>query len=292
MEKVLVVDDNPHNCELMSDLLTNWGYEVSTVDQGMEAIAVAGRDFPDIILLDVMLPGMNGFEVCHEIKTNPQTRDIPVIMLTVLNEVDDRIRGLKVGADYFMSKPFNYQELKFRLTALLQQKQRIDGMEEGQAVVDAFMAMMKLKDHQLYVHTCQVKEYCEKVSRVLLLSEKQHEQLLWAACLHDIGKVIDSSPSHPQTGREILSHLKMGSHVADLALRHHDPQPWISIELEILATVDCFVNLLSNLSDKQTCIEQLRQSSGQIGASAMVLAAIEQVLQDEQFLEKLTGRFK
>jgi putative two-component system response regulator len=292
MEKVLVVDDNPHNCELMHDLLTNWGYEVSTVDQGMEAIAAARRDSPDVILLDVMLPGMNGFEVCHEIKTNPQTRDIPVIMLTVLNEVDDRIRGLKVGADYFMSKPFNYQELKFRLAALLQQKQRIDSMEEGQAVVDAFLTMMQLKDRQLYAHTCQVRDYCEKVSRVLLLSEKQHERLLWAACLHDIGKVLDSSPSHPQAGWEILSRLKMGSHVADLTLRHHQPQPWASIELEILATVDRFVNVLSRLSDKQTCIEQLRQSSNQSGASAKVLAALEQVLRDEQFLETLTGRFK
>lgn len=292
MEKVLVVDDNPHNCELMSDLLTNWGYEVNTVGQGTEAIEVAGRDFPDIILLDVMLPGMNGFEVCHEIKTNPQTRDIPVIMLTVLNEADDRIRGLKVGADYFISKPFNYQELKFRLAALLQQKQRIDSMEEGQPVVNAFMAMMRIKDHQLYMHTCLVRDYCEKVSRVLLLTERQHERLLWAACLHDIGKVIDSSPSHPQTGQAILSHLKMGSHVADLALRHHEPQPWASIELEILATVDCFVNLLSHLSDKQACIEQLRQSSSRIGASAKALAAIEQVLRDEQFLEKLTGRYK
>ncbi|WP_066237276.1 response regulator [Anaerosporomusa subterranea] len=290
MEKVLVVDDNPHNCELMSDLLTNWGYEVNTVGQGTEAIVVAGRDCPDIILLDVMLPGMNGFEVCHEIKTNSQTRDIPVIMLTVLNEVDDRIRGLKVGADYFMSKPFNYQELKFRLSALLQQKQRIDSMEEGQAVVDAFLVMMKFKDPQLYMHTCRVKDYCAKVSRVLLLSEKQHERLLWAACLHDIGKVIDFSPSHPQTGREILSHLKMGSYVADLTLRHHDPQPWASIELEILVTVDRFESLLSH-HDKQA-IEQLRQLSSQIGVSAKVLAAIEQVLRDEQFCEKMTGRFR
>jgi putative two-component system response regulator len=292
MERVLVVDDNPHNCELMSDLLTNWGYEVNTVDQGMDAIAVARRDCPDIILLDVMLPGMNGFEVCHEIKTNPQTRDIPVIMLTVLNEVDDRIRGLKVGADYFMSKPFNYQELKFRVAALLQQKQRIDGMEEGQAVVDAFLAMMKRKDHQLYVHTCRVKEYCEKVSRVLLLPEKQHERLLWAACLHDIGKVIDSSPSHPQTGQEILSHLKMGSHVADLVLSHHEAYSWTCLEQEILATVDSFVNLLDSQLDKQACIEQLRQARRLIGSSEKVLAAIDQVLRDEQFLEKITGRLK
>ena len=111
------------------------------------------------------------------------------------------------------------------------------------------------------------------------------------ALLHDIGKVLDSSPSHPQTGREILSRLKMGSYVADLALRHHQPQPCASIELEILVTVDCFVNLLSRLSDKQTCIEHLRQSSNQSSASAKVLAALEQVLRDEQFLEKLTGRF-
>lgn len=292
MEKVLVVDDNPHNCELMTDLLTNWGYEVYTVGQGMEAIAFARRDFPDIILLDIMLPGMNGFEVCHEIKTNPQTCDIPVIMLTVLNEVDDRIRGLKVGADYFMSKPFNYQELKFRLAALLQLKQRIDCMEEGQAVVDAFLAMMKLKDQQLYMHTCLVKEYCDKVSRVLLLSEKQHQRLIWAACLHDIGRLIDCSATHPKTGREVLSHLKMGSYVADLTLRHHDSPPWTIIDLEILATVDQFVILLDSFPDKHICIEYLRKSNNQSITNARVLDALEQVLRDEQFLEKVTGIFK
>lgn len=290
MEKALVVDDNPYNCELMTDLLTNWGYEVRTVDQGTEAIKVAQRDCPDIILLDVMLPGMNGFEVCYELKTNPATRDIPVIMLTVLNEVDDRIRGLKMGADYFLSKPINYHELKFRVAALLKQKQRIDVMEEGHAVIIAFLTMLKLKDNGLYLHACKVRDYCEKVSRLFLLADKQHECLLWGACLHDIGKVFDSSPRHPETGREIVSCLKMGAQLSDLVFHHHDTKPWATVELEILVTVNRFANLLNYSPDKAACLEQLWQEISRGATSAKVIAALEQVLRDEQFMERLTRK--
>lgn len=291
MEKVLVVDDNIHNCELMLDLLTNWGYTAKAVYQGTEAIAAARDDCPDIILLDVMLPGMNGFEVCHEIKNNPQTCNIPIIMLTVLSDAEDRIQGLRVGADYFLAKPFNYTELKFRLTALLQQKQRIDTMEEGDAVVSAFLMMMKLRDNALYLHSCQVREYCEKVSRILLLSDRQHKRLCWAASLHDIGKVIDSSPRHSDAGRQITVNLKMGEWLSELIFHHHDIAPWHTVESEVLNSVDRFVNLFVNLPDKQKCLDRLRQDCEWGAASLQVVEALEQVLRDEQFMERLTGRF-
>lgn len=287
MEKVLVVDDNPQNCELMADLLGNWGYEAKIVYQGMEAIAAAQRDCPDIILLDVMLPGMNGFEVCHEIKSNPLTRNIPIIMLTVLSEAEDRIQGIKVGADYFLSKPINYNELKFRLGALLQQKQRIDGMVEGKAMIASFLTIMKLKDEALYQHTCQVRSYCDKVGRVLRLTEQQQQRLLWAAELHDIGKIVDSSHGHAEAGSLIVQNLNLDSLLAEIVRHHHGHQPYAVLELEILATVNQFVNLFAYVPDKQKCLEQLHLSQTAGSAAERVMEAIGQVLQDERFFEKL-----
>lgn len=290
MEKVLIVDDNPHNCEFMSDILTSWGYEILVVQQGTEAITVARSQSPDIILLDVMLPGMNGFEVCHEIKTNLLTRDIPVIMLTVLSEADDRLRGLKVGADHFMSKPLNYHELKFRIAALIRQKQRINLMEEGQAVVDTLLYMLRLKDRQLYEHTCQVRDYCAKVSRILKLSPRQHEQLIQAACLQNIGKIVDDTSAHAITSCRILSHLKMGNQLKPLILHRQDTAQE-DITPEILAAVNRFVNMVSDIPDKQSCIEQLRQECPAI-AGVNVLDALEQVLIDEQFCRKFNRSFQ
>lgn len=290
METVLIVDDNPHNCEFMSDILTTWGYKILVVQQGTKAITVARSESPDIILLDVMLPGMNGFEVCHEIKTNVLTRDIPVIMLTVLSEADDRLRGLTVGADHFMSKPLNYSELKFRIAALIRQKQRIDQMEEGQAVVDTLLFLLRLKDRQLYEHTCQVRDYCDKVSRILHLPYGQHERLVKAACLHEIGRIVDDTPSHLLTGRQILSHLKLGSRLAALLPAGHDTVEGDDAPA-ILAVVKRFVQLLASLPDKPSCMEQLRQEYPAAGCAG-ILDALEQVLLDEQFYRKLNSRFQ
>ncbi|KYZ78147.1 hypothetical protein AXX12_00965 [Anaerosporomusa subterranea] len=125
---------------------------------------------------------------------------------------------------------------------------------------------------------CQVKDYCDKVARLLLLSDEQHERLLWAAVLHDIGKILDTSPSHVQTGCQIVAGLKLGNRLSELILRHHDPGSWATIELEILTTVDRFVNLFTCLLDKRLCLEQLRQDCAQGAASAKVTAALEQVL--------------
>ena len=144
MDKILIVDDNKQNCEIMKDLLSTWEYDVYVAFGGNEAISIAINKEPAVILLDVMLPGMNGFEICKKLKSNPDTQNIFIIMLTVLNEVEDRIRGFNVGADVFLSKPIVYQELRNRVAWAINSKKAFDNMEYKNDVIKSFLKILKL----------------------------------------------------------------------------------------------------------------------------------------------------
>ena len=117
--KVLVVDDNPQNTELVSAYLETLPVEVATAVDGVEAMAQAERFRPDLVLLDVMMPRMSGFEVCQKIKQNPALRDTVVIMVTALHEVGDFERAVECGCDDFITKPVNKLELVTRVRSLL-----------------------------------------------------------------------------------------------------------------------------------------------------------------------------
>lgn len=115
MSKILVVDDNRDNIELVRDILTMSGHDVVTAQNGEDGIAIAQSDAPDLILLDVNMPHMDGFQVCAVLKGKPETQDIPVIMLTAQSDVDSRVRGLEAGADDYLTKPFSPRELAARV---------------------------------------------------------------------------------------------------------------------------------------------------------------------------------
>jgi two-component system cell cycle response regulator len=117
--KVLVVDDNAQNLELLVAYLDGLECKVVTAVDGVEALEKVRREVPDLILLDIMMPRMSGFEVCRKIKSDPQTRDIPIIMVTALNELGDIERGVESGTDDFITKPVNRLELVTRVKSLL-----------------------------------------------------------------------------------------------------------------------------------------------------------------------------
>lgn len=112
--KVLVVDDEEHIVELLKFNLENTGYKVITANNGNDAISLAKENKPDLVLLDLMLPGMDGFDVCKEIKRNAETRKTAIIMLTAKGEEFDKILGLELGADDYITKPFSIRELLAR----------------------------------------------------------------------------------------------------------------------------------------------------------------------------------
>jgi diguanylate cyclase (GGDEF)-like protein len=128
--KILIVDDIPVNVELQKTYLLSAGYSVIVAGDGEKAMELVAEEKPDLVLLDVMMPKLNGFEVCEKIKSNPATRFIPVVLVTALQEVEDKVRGIEAGADDFISKPFNKMELMARVKSLLRIKLLHDQLEE------------------------------------------------------------------------------------------------------------------------------------------------------------------
>src|SRR4030043_309910 len=126
---VLVVDDNQQNLELLQAYLEDVDCETVPAHDGLEALEIINASAPDLILLDVMMPKMSGFEVCKRIKNDPRTSDIPIIMVTALNELGDIERGIDSGTDDFISKPVNKLELLTRVKTMLKLKHLSDKLE-------------------------------------------------------------------------------------------------------------------------------------------------------------------
>ena len=118
-EKILVVDDEEHILELISFNLTNDGYKVIKANNGIDAVRLAIEEKPKLILLDLMIPGKDGYDVCREVRSNSEIRNIPIIMLTAKSEELDKILGLELGADDYITKPFSVRELLARVKAVL-----------------------------------------------------------------------------------------------------------------------------------------------------------------------------
>jgi len=127
--KILVVDDTPQNVKLLADLLTVKGYTVVTAASGAEALKQMEAERPDLVLLDVVMPGMSGYEVCRKIRENPATQILPVVMATSLDPAQERVKGIEAGADDFLTKPINQPELLARVRSLLRIKEMYDTIQ-------------------------------------------------------------------------------------------------------------------------------------------------------------------
>jgi adenylate cyclase len=128
--KILVVDDTPSNVKLLADVLGARGYAVVTAVSGVDALETVDRERPDLVLLDVMMPGMSGYDVCRKLRANPATTMLPVVMITALDPGQERVKGIEAGADDFLSKPINQPEILARVRSLLRVKSLYDELTE------------------------------------------------------------------------------------------------------------------------------------------------------------------
>lgn len=135
--RLLAVDDDPVNLKMLSTYLVRWGCTVHTASNGADAIAAARSFNPDLILLDIMMPGQSGFEVCELLQADPATRHIPVIFLTAMARSDAKVQGLDVGARDYVTKPFHAGELAARVGSRLQQKYAEDTLRARAAELTA-----------------------------------------------------------------------------------------------------------------------------------------------------------
>jgi len=220
MAKILVVDDEDQNLRLMEAMLVPLGYEVHLAGDGEDALEKVKEVSPDVILLDIMMPGLDGFEVAKRLKHDDETKIIPIVMVTALKEVEDRVKALEVGADDFLTKPVDKTELRARVQSLLKVKAYNDHMRDHQKVLEAEVAKRteqlrrafqkikkasldtiyrlsraaEYKDEETGAHIMRMSHYSAAVARKMGLNDSTVDAILYAAPMHDVGKI--GTPDH------------------------------------------------------------------------------------------------
>ncbi|MGH1393405.1 MAG: HD domain-containing phosphohydrolase [Trichormus sp.] len=187
--KVLVVDDHSASRITAVALLAMEGYTVIEADSGFIAVELVKQQQPDLILLDVMMPGMDGFEVCQLLKQDEDTRLIPVIFITALNDRRSRIQGIEVGADDFLTKPFDRVELVARVKSLVRQKRLNEDLDHAEQALFSIARAVESRDPNTGDHCERLVKLVQAFGEYLNLSRSQIRDLSWGGYLHDIGKV-------------------------------------------------------------------------------------------------------
>jgi putative two-component system response regulator len=186
--RVLVVDDEESNRKLLTRLLSA-DYDVVTAPDGEQALALLENVDVDLVLLDVRLPGMDGFEVCGRLKKMDRTRLVPVVLVTGLGAREHRIRGIHAGADDFLRKPFDAEELHARVASLVRLKEYTDDLESAEAILKSLALTIDARDPYTDGHCERLSRFAVALGSTLGLSKDELSALDRGGYLHDIGKV-------------------------------------------------------------------------------------------------------
>ena len=200
---VLIVDDESSGRETLQSVLEGEGYELEMAENGLEAIEKAKKLLPDVIVLDVMMPGMNGLEVCQRIRSDPQIAEIPIIILTALDDRESLLNALKAGADDFISKPFDRYELRARLLGitrlnryqkLIQDRASLREANEHllaayEATIEGWSRALDLRDRETEDHSRRVTQLTVKMAEAQGMSADEIMHIRRGSLLHDMGKI-------------------------------------------------------------------------------------------------------
>ncbi len=236
---ILVVDDERLNLRMLEDLLRTEGYGVRTAQDGEQALERVREAPPDLILLDVMMPKLDGYEVCRRLKGNKDTVFIPIVMVTALTRLEQKIRGIEAGADDFLTKPFNSAELITRVRSLLKVKQLTDELENAETVLFSLALGVEAKDPYTEGHCERLSAFSFQLGAAMGLPEEELTALRRGGILHDIGKIgipdaILLKPGkltadewmvmreHPLIGERICKPLKSLKLVLPIIRHHHE----------------------------------------------------------------------
>ena len=238
-QTILVVDDQEVNIMLVESILAPQGYEIISASDGVRALELVAAQPPDLILLDVIMPGMDGYDVCARLKEDERTRLIPIVMVTSLSDLEDRIRGIEVRADDFLSKPFHSAELSARVRSLLKLKQFTDELEDAENVLCSLALSVEAKDAYTDGHCERLSRYSVALGRSLGLPREQLKALHRGGYLHDVGKIAIPESivnkktglteeewrimrEHPVIGERICKPLKSLKLVLPIIRHHHE----------------------------------------------------------------------
>lgn len=236
---ILVVDARKEDRQLIAALLTADGFSVLTVDTGHAALSAVMAGPPDLVVLEALLPGLDGLELCKRLKADPATHLIPIIILTALQTREDKIAGLCAGADDYFSKPANPQQLRARIRSLVRLKRLTEDLASTEAVMLNLAATIEERDPHIQEHCQRVAAYAIALGVRLDLSDADLVALHRAAFLHDIGMVtvpdavlLKPGPLteeelamvrvHPVTGDHLCGETRALAAVRPIVRSHHE----------------------------------------------------------------------
>lgn len=257
---ILIVDDDDRQRQFSATLCQRLGYDVLTANDGSVAVELASNDLPDLILMDIMMPLMNGFEATERLKSNDRTRHIPIIIVTALDNKGDRLEGIERGADDYIIKPFDAEELSLRIRNNLKVKKYHDLLKDQNETLESMVAErtedLKLsyidtvvrlnlaaeyKDNETGAHIKRIAHLSKELAETLGMDRNFVETIYYASPMHDIGKVavpdsillkpgaltdeeFEVVKTHPRIGADILKGSKSPilKMAEELALTHHE----------------------------------------------------------------------
>ena len=268
MARVLLVDDDPGNLRLLEAVLAPDGYQVDLAVDGRSALRSIAQCVPDLVLLDLVMPGIDGLSVLERLKTEPATRLVPAVVVTGSGERAERLRAIELGADEFLIKPVDRVELRARVRALLRLKDHVDQLECTENVLVSMARTVEARDPDLREHCQRMADRATAIGRELGLGPEELRTLRLGAHLHDLGKIgipdavlLKAGPlteaeraimrGHPAIGESILRPLASMAGVLSLVRHHHEHLDGsgypdglrgeqISLSVRILSVTDVF----------------------------------------------------
>ena len=289
--KVLIVDDYEPNLSGLRLLLECVGYDVLTSTNGSDALRVVHAERPDVVLLDVIMPGMSGFDVCAALKDNAATRLTPVVLISAAQLRDTRVAGLDAGADDFLNKPVDPEELYARVRSLIRLKRVTDALETAESLFIALGRMIEARDPYTEGHCERLAEYAVALGRRLDLDKPDLDALYRGAFLHDIGKIAIPDrvllkkgkltkkeyllmQQHPAIGDELCKTVKSLDDVRPIVRWHHEradgrgyPDKLAGNDIPLLARIVSVVDMF----DALTTDRPYRKAISDGGAYRMLL---------------------
>jgi putative two-component system response regulator len=308
---ILVVDDEAFMRRFMRTVLEPMGYEVREAATGAEALAMIDRERPEVVLLDILMPGLDGHEVTRRLKEDPRTRLIPVIIVTALDTLPDRIRGIESGVDDYLAKPVNVLELRARVRSLARLKRYMDDLEHASTVMKSVALTVEQRDHCTGGHCRRLAYYASSVAERLGLADDSIALLKMAGVLHDLGKIavsdtilnkpgplveeeLDIIRRHPLVGDDLIRPMRSLDKVRPLVRHHHERLDGsgypdglkgddIPVEVRVLTVVDVYDALASQRPykrpfPKSTCFEILRDGVNRKWWDGDVVNVLEEVV--------------
>lgn len=302
---VLAVDDQPENLELVTAILAGEGYRIQVAGDGKAALDSVSRERPDCIVLDVMMPRMDGFEVCRRLKEDRRTHFIPVVMLTALSAVNDKVQAYDAGADDFLNKPVHANELRARVRSLVRIKRLRDELDTSENIIVSMVQALESKDPRSAGHSERVARRAIRLARRLDLEPGSVETVGKAALLHDLGKIgvpertlrepdrlssegREEYRRHPLLGARILSPLESFRKVRKIIRHHHErldgsgyPDRVSWSDFDVMTEIVSLANYFDHLHSRGPENEVRERLDRSIGKGQFRREVVEELLEVE-----------